>query len=237
MTALAIVADATSWYELAACRGANAELFYPARGETTRHAKAVCARCEVWDECLIVGIAEKHGIWGGKSERERRRLRHAAGGLTRLGNDLEFKERVAMTVTDLRDLRDPTDDELEDIEDEDDGPAPVDIEQPAPAKKKPCALCSTEFEVNGAQKYCGPTCREMATAAKEMLRRNTAKDRPTAARPPVPPPVARPAEEPPDRQPNWEDLLEHILTTHRVAKVVLTTTDGVEVTLRPIGGV
>lgn len=59
------------------CRGVNPDLFYPERGESTKEAKAVCAGCPVRIDCLEYAIAhnERFGIWGGKSERERRAIR------------------------------------------------------------------------------------------------------------------------------------------------------------------
>lgn len=65
------------WFELAACRGMNPELFFPARGESVAQTKAVCRECDVQAECLAYAMntGEHHGMWGGFSERERRRLR------------------------------------------------------------------------------------------------------------------------------------------------------------------
>ena len=65
------------WTARAACRGIDPGLFYPARGESTREAKDICAGCLVRVECLDYALTagEKFGIWGGKSERERRRIR------------------------------------------------------------------------------------------------------------------------------------------------------------------
>jgi WhiB family transcriptional regulator, redox-sensing transcriptional regulator len=67
------------WHADANCRGMNPELFFPERGETTAEAKATCRRCDVQVECLLDSLnrGEKHGIWGGKSERERRMIRSA----------------------------------------------------------------------------------------------------------------------------------------------------------------
>jgi WhiB family redox-sensing transcriptional regulator len=67
-----------SWRDLAACSGMDPALFYPERGEEVATAKAVCAVCPVQAECLAAGLYEKFGIWGGTSERERRKLRHTA---------------------------------------------------------------------------------------------------------------------------------------------------------------
>jgi len=68
-----------SWQDYANCRGADADLFFPERGASTRKAKAICAQCEVRVDCLDFAIrnGEKFGIWGGMSERERRRVRRA----------------------------------------------------------------------------------------------------------------------------------------------------------------
>jgi WhiB family redox-sensing transcriptional regulator len=65
------------WQERANCLGVDPDLFFPERGASTREAKSVCGSCEVRAECLEYALdhAEKFGIWGGLSERERRRLR------------------------------------------------------------------------------------------------------------------------------------------------------------------
>lgn len=69
------------WHDQANCQGIDPELFFPARGASTREAKAVCAGCEVRQECLTDHLYERFGIWGGLSERERRAVRRqvAAG--------------------------------------------------------------------------------------------------------------------------------------------------------------
>lgn len=68
-----------AWRAYGACVSEDPELFFPTRGEDTSAAKAICAHCPVKDVCLEVAIVngEKFGIWGGLSERERRRLRKA----------------------------------------------------------------------------------------------------------------------------------------------------------------
>lgn len=65
------------WQSQANCLGVDPDLFFPERGASTREAKAVCTGCEVRMDCLEYALdhAEKFGIWGGLSERERRRLR------------------------------------------------------------------------------------------------------------------------------------------------------------------
>ena len=68
-----------SWQSRANCMGVDPDLFFPERGASTREAKAVCRGCVVREECLEYAIAngEKFGIWGGMSERERRRVRRS----------------------------------------------------------------------------------------------------------------------------------------------------------------
>lgn len=63
------------WYLQAACRGKPTSWFFPAKGEPTARAKAICAECPVIDRCAQAGAGEA-GIWAGESERSRRK--HAA---------------------------------------------------------------------------------------------------------------------------------------------------------------
>jgi WhiB family redox-sensing transcriptional regulator len=58
------------------CLQVDNEIFFPEKGGSTREAKRVCAHCDVREECLKYALDhdERFGIWGGKSERERRRL-------------------------------------------------------------------------------------------------------------------------------------------------------------------
>jgi len=67
------------WQARANCMGVDPDLFFPECGASTREAKEVCRGCVVRDECLEYALenGEKFGIWGGMSERERRRLRRA----------------------------------------------------------------------------------------------------------------------------------------------------------------
>ncbi|MGD0748145.1 MAG: WhiB family transcriptional regulator [Acidimicrobiales bacterium] len=77
VTVTELLAPRPGWQRWAACRGADPELFFPTQGEPTAPAKAVCGTCLVRLDCLeyALGIREKTGIWGGKSERERRLIR------------------------------------------------------------------------------------------------------------------------------------------------------------------
>ena len=73
--------EAGGWQDYANCLGVDPDLFFPERGASTREAKEVCRGCVVRAECLEFALAngEKFGIWGGLSERERRRLKRRAG--------------------------------------------------------------------------------------------------------------------------------------------------------------
>ena len=72
--------DAQSWQEQALCAETDPEAFFPEKGGSTREAKKICTGCEVKAECLEYALSndERFGIWGGLSERERRRLRRRA---------------------------------------------------------------------------------------------------------------------------------------------------------------
>ena len=69
-----------SWQERALCAQTDPEAFFPEKGGSTREAKMVCVSCEVRAECLEYALAndERFGIWGGLSERERRKLKKRA---------------------------------------------------------------------------------------------------------------------------------------------------------------
>jgi WhiB family redox-sensing transcriptional regulator len=66
-----------AWQRQANCMGVDPDLFFPERGASTREAKEVCRGCVVREDCLEFALtnSEKFGIWGGLSERERRRIR------------------------------------------------------------------------------------------------------------------------------------------------------------------
>jgi len=62
------------WMEQAACRSSDPNVFFPARGDSTEDAKAICAICPVVDDCLEHAIVnrELQGVFGGMSVRDRR---------------------------------------------------------------------------------------------------------------------------------------------------------------------
>jgi WhiB family transcriptional regulator, redox-sensing transcriptional regulator len=65
------------WAKDAACLEADPDVFFPEKGGSTREAKRICGGCPVQLECLVYALEEEErfGIWGGKSERERRALK------------------------------------------------------------------------------------------------------------------------------------------------------------------
>ncbi len=69
-----------AWQADALCAQVDPEAFFPEKGGSTRDAKRICAACDVRAECLEYALQndERFGIWGGLSERERRRLRRGA---------------------------------------------------------------------------------------------------------------------------------------------------------------
>jgi WhiB family redox-sensing transcriptional regulator len=71
------------WQEFALCAETDPEAFFPEKGGSTKNAKKVCAACPVRRECLEYALDhdERFGIWGGLSERERRRLRRSVNPL------------------------------------------------------------------------------------------------------------------------------------------------------------
>lgn len=73
---LAVTHPASFWAH-SACRELPADWFHPQRGESTSEARGVCSACAVRPDCLAWALTnnERFGIWGGTSERERRRIR------------------------------------------------------------------------------------------------------------------------------------------------------------------
>lgn len=72
--------SALAWQADSLCAQTDPEAFFPEKGGSTRDAKKICASCEVRAQCLEYALAndERFGIWGGLSERERRKLRKRA---------------------------------------------------------------------------------------------------------------------------------------------------------------
>ncbi len=66
-----------AWQTDALCAQTDPEAFFPEKGGSTRDAKRICTGCSVRAQCLEYALEndERFGIWGGLSERERRKLR------------------------------------------------------------------------------------------------------------------------------------------------------------------
>ncbi|HEX3539774.1 MAG TPA: WhiB family transcriptional regulator [Acidimicrobiales bacterium] len=65
-----------AWRQRAACRGVEPEIFYPVSEDEAEEAKAICGGCSCREACLeyALGNRERDGVWGGATERERRRM-------------------------------------------------------------------------------------------------------------------------------------------------------------------
>lgn len=77
MTSALELLPRVDWMRRAACRNvANPEIFYTDGHYPSREASKICGDCEVRDECLTHAIEhdERHGIWGGLTDYQRRQL-------------------------------------------------------------------------------------------------------------------------------------------------------------------
>ena len=68
--------ETSKWWDLGACRGLDAAIFYPDDEQEAQAAKTVCESCPVQQSCLnhALTFREKAGVWGGATERDRRRI-------------------------------------------------------------------------------------------------------------------------------------------------------------------
>jgi WhiB family redox-sensing transcriptional regulator len=68
--------DERPWAGLAACRDADPDLFFPGPDGDTAAAVRICRGCAVRDYCLEWALEQRvqYGVWGGATERERRRM-------------------------------------------------------------------------------------------------------------------------------------------------------------------
>jgi WhiB family transcriptional regulator, redox-sensing transcriptional regulator len=75
--------DEYAWMLHARCRGASPTDFFPSDGLGVEAAQHICVGCTVRLECLEYALANRieHGVWGGASERERRRILRRRRGL------------------------------------------------------------------------------------------------------------------------------------------------------------
>ena len=70
-----------AWTDQALCAQVGGDEWFPDKGESNRRAKAICAECPVRALCLAKAMSihpPPDGVWGGLSERERRKLATAA---------------------------------------------------------------------------------------------------------------------------------------------------------------
>lgn len=92
------VGEMGGWQDKARCRGQDAELFFADDDESTRRrARAFCANCPVWWECLADALnrEEREGMWGGLRPAERARLR-------RVRRQLEVTPQDPANLADIR---------------------------------------------------------------------------------------------------------------------------------------
>ena len=66
----------SDWFSQAKCRNMDPAVFFPSDGMGVQVAQRICAECPVRVACLEHALADRveHGVWGGTSERERRRI-------------------------------------------------------------------------------------------------------------------------------------------------------------------
>jgi len=71
-----IALNTQSWRLQARCRGVDPDIFFPVSDEDAADAKVICSYCPVREACLewALSTREKNGVWGGLTERERRRV-------------------------------------------------------------------------------------------------------------------------------------------------------------------
>jgi WhiB family redox-sensing transcriptional regulator len=66
----------TSWMAQGTCRDYPPNVFFPTDGVGVEVARKICANCPVREACLEYAVSNRieHGVWGGTSERGRRRM-------------------------------------------------------------------------------------------------------------------------------------------------------------------
>ena len=80
-TTLELRSDSGEWKLDGLCRQVDPDLWFPEGPSLCSEAKKVCRKCPVIDQCLEYALKynEKHGVWGGKTASQRRRLRLQLG--------------------------------------------------------------------------------------------------------------------------------------------------------------
>jgi WhiB family redox-sensing transcriptional regulator len=66
----------TAWMADGLCRDIAPTMFFPSDGVGVERARRICGECPVCAPCLEYALSHRidHGVWGGTSERERRRI-------------------------------------------------------------------------------------------------------------------------------------------------------------------
>ena len=66
----------TGWMAEGTCRNHPPAVFFPSDGVGVDRARRICTNCPVSAPCLEYALVNRidHGVWGGTSERERRRI-------------------------------------------------------------------------------------------------------------------------------------------------------------------
>nr|WP_086825862.1 WhiB family transcriptional regulator [Allokutzneria sp. NRRL B-24872] len=92
--------DEFDWQEEALCAQTDPEAFFPEKGGSTREAKRICGGCAVRSECLEYALAhdERFGIWGGLSERERRKLKKRPEDVLLMDGSLAVEQVDGLTA-------------------------------------------------------------------------------------------------------------------------------------------
>jgi WhiB family redox-sensing transcriptional regulator len=75
-TAAAPASEVTAWMAYGTCRAYPPDVFFPSDGVGVDRARKICKNCPVAELCLEYALDNRidHGVWGGTSERERRRI-------------------------------------------------------------------------------------------------------------------------------------------------------------------
>ena len=99
--------DIQDWTDKAMCKNLDTQIFFPKRGEATTPIKLICGSCPVVQPCLEYALksGEKFGVWGGTSERERRRIRGLRGRQERQGIKLPLSRLMSMCGINITSLK------------------------------------------------------------------------------------------------------------------------------------
>jgi WhiB family redox-sensing transcriptional regulator len=74
------VADSERWMADGVCAQIGGDLWHPEKGKAAKPAKMICHTCPVEQQCLEFALLhDERGVWGGMSERERRKIKGQTG--------------------------------------------------------------------------------------------------------------------------------------------------------------